>query len=478
MNIWWIVLLVFLYFFTISCAFFTVRLAEIKGRRRGWGWLGFFLGLVGFIIVCFIPNAKGVEGETNPVSAVFRKLKGISPLALWVLIGGVAVVIGGSLLAVSISHLVEDKSYQKDLESVVSSAEYMTPSKVNGKVERVFCGRNVNYAVTQNGDLYGWGIVGIPAMDESGKIYQGVQKICSVGDTVYLLTADGTLYARGDNRNSLIPGQSAERVESFVKIEADVKDMALSDTAGAILKKSGNLYVVGVNTYGQLGRNAPRVNDTVTKMAGNVSKVEVTNRSLYYQTVDGNVYGVGNNAYGQFGLGNKESKATPTLLTGGCTDFAAGDDFLVVLKTNGTVWSAGNNGYGQLGRTLKDPNAVPVEGEKPKTPALEGPTTFGQLALPEGVTRLEAGSHSAFAFAGTVVYGWGHNHMGQLGNRKNTVPAPVKLAEKVVDLAAGFDCTLMLTEDGKLLGAGNNEHYRLGARNDGKGFDAVAEVIG
>ena len=488
MNIWWIVLLVFLYFFTITCAFFTARIAELKGRRRRWGWLGFFFGLIGFIIVCFVPNAKGTEGETNPVAAVFRKLKGISPVALWILLGGIVLVVGGTLLAVGVSHFVEDKSYRGDLQSVVTPAEYLTPSKVNGKVKQVFCGRNVNYAVTESGDLYGWGIVGIPAMDESGKIYQGVQKVCSVGDTVYLLTTDGTLYARGNNKNALIPGQKAERVESFVKIESDVKDMALSDTAGAILKKSGNLYVVGVNTYGQLGRNAARVADTSTKLAGNVAQVVVTARSLYYRTADGNVYGVGSNAYGQFGLGHKNAQATPVLLTGNCTDLAAGDDFLVVLKSNGTVWSAGNNGYGQLGRTLADPDAKPVEGEKEeekdqdkekeKAPALAGPTTFGQLALPEGVTRLEAGSQTAFAFAGTVVYGWGHNHVGQLGNRKETVPAPVKLAEKVVDLAASYDCTLLLTEGGKLLGAGNNEHYRLGARNDGKGFDAVAEVIG
>ncbi|MBQ6824234.1 MAG: hypothetical protein IJP27_06255 [Clostridia bacterium] len=475
MNIEGILFLLFLYFYLITCTFFTVQIAALKGRRRRWGWLGFLLGILGFAIVCFVPNAKGVEGETNPIKALFRKLRGISPIAMWILVGGVVLIVGGSVVATHVSTFLENRVHEKELMPEQEKELYLAPSKVVGKVASIAVGDRVSYAVTESGDLYGWGKVGLTSLDESGKVYQNVKKICAAGETIYLLTADHTLYARGDNSKGLIPGQKAEFVTDFVKIESDVKDMALSQTAGAILKNSGNLYVVGTNTYGQLGCSAEKVTNTNTKLAGKVTEVVVTARSLYYLNSDGVVFGVGNNAYGQFGLGNKDMQPAPVKLTENCSAIAAGDDFLVVLKKNGTVWSAGNNCYGQLGR--EDVEKAPVYEEGEEAPAIlpAVAAVFGQLEL-EGVTRIEAGAHNAFAFIGTEVYAWGHNHLGQLGSKDGNLKVPTLIHRKAAELVAGIDTTLILSEDGKLLGAGNPGNYRLGGRHNGKGFGEIAEV--
>ncbi|MBQ8894900.1 MAG: hypothetical protein IJ043_10910 [Clostridia bacterium] len=476
MNFWLILITLLLYFYTVTCTFFTAQIAAVKGRRKRWGWLGLLLGIFGFAIVCFVPNAKGVTGETNPIKAAFGRLKKISPIAVWILVAGVVVVVGGTFLATNLNLYLENRSHEKELIQTEEEVDYLTPSKVNGKVAGIFCGDGANFAVTEAGDLYGWGQVGLSALDESGKVFQNVKKVCAAGDTIYLLATDGILYARGNNANSLIPGQSAAYVESFVKVEGDVKDMALSETAGAILKNSGNLYVVGVNTYGQLGRNAERVADTNTKLASNVSKVVVTGRSLYYLTADGSVYGVGSNAYGQFGLGNKEVQAAPVKINQGCSDIAAGEDFTLVLKTDGSVWSAGNNSFGQLGRQPVEKLPVYEEGETPPVPAPAPAGSFGQLELAE-VTKIEAHGRTAFALKGTEVYGWGHNHLGQLGEGSGNASLPILIHKKAAALAAGDNCTLILTEEGKLLGAGDGRNYQLGARNDGKGFGEIAEVV-
>lgn len=478
MNFLGIVLLVLFYFYTVTCVFFTVEVAALKGRRRRWGWLGLFFGLIGLVVVCFLPNAKGVTGETNPIRVLWRKITGaVSPVAVWIMVAGITVVLGGTLLGTRLTVYLENRSHERELSSSESEKETMTPASVTGKVAGVACGTGCNFAVTESGDLYGWGTTQMTALDESGKIYQNVQKICAAGDTIYLLTTDHVLYAKGDNTNSLIPGQSAEYVESFVEVEGKVREIALSETAGAILKESGNLYVVGVNTYGQMGRSAERVTDTSQRMAAQVSKVVVTGRSLYYLNESGEVYGVGSNAYGQFGLGHKEAQAAPVLLTGNCVDLAAGEDFLLVLKNNGTLWSAGSNCFGQLGREPESEEEPGDAAEAAEENAVSAAPEikFGQIDL-EGVTAVYAGGRSAFAMIGTEVYAWGQNHLGQLGTDGGNIALPKLVHRKAVQLAAGGNCTLLVTEEGRLMGAGDRRYYQLGTFSDGSGFQEIAEI--
>lgn len=476
MNTAWIIALILFYIYTVTCTFFTAQIAAIKGRRRVWGWLGLFFGLLGFAVVCFLPNAKGVTGETNPIKAAFYKMTGISPRAAWIFIIGVAVLVGGTLLGTRVATYIENRNHEKELTSSATQDELLTPSKVTGKVAGIFCGSGSNFAVTQSGDLYGWGKVGLTALDESGKVYTGVKKVCAVGDTLYLLMADGTLYAKGDNTNALIPGQNVAYVESFVKVEERVKDISLTETAGALIKDTGNLYVFGVNTYGQMGNDADRVTDTNNKMAENVTKVVLTGRSLYYLTANGAVWGVGNNAYGQFGLGHKDAQGSPVQLTGDCTDLAAGEDFLMVLKSDGTVWSAGNDCYGQLGRRAGEPTEQ-AEGEE-QAPVVTKAECFGQVPQLSGVTAVKAGGHSAFALIGTELYGWGHNHMGQLGKGHDDLADPTLIYKEAADVAVGYDCTMLLNSEGALLGAGNGYRYKLGARHEDNGFSEIAQIKG
>ncbi len=473
MNILLIISVILLYLYTVTCTFFAVRIAALKGRGRKWGWLGLLLGLVGVIIICFLPNAKGVVGETNPITAAFRKLTGISPVAMWIVLAGVVVIVGGALFGSWLTVYLENREDESMVSVEETEKELLTPSRVNGTVSAVFCGDGNNFAVTDKGDLYGWGNVDLQALDESGKIYENVKKVCVAGDTMYILTAGNTLYAKGDNQNALIPGQKSATVENFVAVEESVKDIALTGTVGAILKESGNLYVFGVNTYGQLGRSADRVADTNQKMASNVKKVVLTGRSLYYLTEGGEVYGVGNNAYGQFGLGDKKAQCSPVQLATDCADVAAGSDFLLVLKKDGTVWSAGNNTYGQLGRKPGEPDET---NEEQEGPAVKPETELGQIPNLADVEKIEAGGHSAFALAGTNLYAWGQNHLGQLGKGGNDFSEPTLVHRKAAAVQTNGVCTMLITEKGTLMGAGNGQDYQLGAHSDHNEFFEIAKV--
>ncbi len=495
------------YFYTVTCVFFTVRIAALKGRRRAWGWLGLFFGLLGLIAVSFLPNAKGVTGETNPVRALARKITGISPVAVWIMLTGILVVGGGVLIGNRVTIWAANRSYEKTLsQQNTESGTLLSPSVINGKVKSVWCGDGNNFVVTESGDLYGFGAVDLLPLDENGVLYKNVERIQVVGKTYFLLTTDHTLWAKGDNTNGLILGQSEQQVDHFVKIERDVVDFSVSVTACALVKESGNLYVWGKNSYGQLGRAEERVLDTNDRLAGDVLKVCMSSRWLVYLTREGAVYGVGSNAFGQFGQGNTDNAATPVQLAEGCKDLAAGSDFLLLLKEDGTVESAGNAGFGQLGRDSGNQTEAASSGNATSEDSSSGDSssgdsssegsssegssaaekaaeqtntskTFRKLETLKEVDAIFAAGHSAFAKSGTTVYGWGENAYSQLGDGSHqNQRVPVLVHRKAAQIAVGTTCTLILTAEGKILGTGDHRDAKLGQNESGESFRDLAPV--
>ncbi|MBQ7094879.1 MAG: hypothetical protein IJN80_00290 [Clostridia bacterium] len=472
------------YFYTVTCVFFTVRVAALKGRRKRWGWLALFLGLIGFLVVCFLPNGKGVSGETNPVKAAFRQMTGLSPLATWLIAAGLVVIVGGALIGTRLGVYLENRAYEKELSEKESNENALAPASVYGTVERIFAGKGRNYAITDQGDLYGWGNVAITPLDESGRLYEKVQKVATVGETTLLLTTDGTLYGKGNNTNGLIAGAEEKNVKTFTKIESDVLDFDLGETAAALITKRKNLYIWGVNTYGQLAKDVEKRAEITDKIASDIQKVEVTARSVYYLNESGEVYGVGNNAYGQFGLGDKKVRYGVAKIASSCKDFAAGEDFLMLLKKDGSVWTCGNDAFGQLGRKtmeeLSESEKKNLEKAKEKGKEekiqIKKAAEFGQVDLPEEVSKVEGAGHSAFALIGGNVYGWGENQLGQLGTGSNkNCASPELVYRKAADLSASGSCTLILSEDGALLGAGDRRDHQLGAQS-GHGFKSIAQI--
>lgn len=481
MEIGLIIGVILFYFYTVSCGFFAVQIAARKGRKRGWGWLGIVLGLLGVAIVCFLPNAKGVKGETNPIKAVFKKLSRISPFAVWIVVVGVFVVAGGALLGNTIITAIENRHHEKELVLEEDEDSVLNPSAVYGEVADVFCGSDNQFALTKEGNLYAWGKVAAEPLGEIEFIGKNIKKACSSGDTIYILTDDGLLYGMGNNENSLIPYKKEKNVKTFAKIDEQVKDMAISKTAGAYIKESGNLYVLGVNTYRQLGSEEKRIDHTAHRLAQNVKKVVVTARSLYYLLEDGTVHAVGNNAFGQFGLGNKKTYNSPVRIAKDCADFTAGDDFTMLLMKNGKVLTAGNDAYGQLGRqTLEEweeeQKAVQtVQDEEEEAPKLKRQIKFGPVELPETPAAIDAGAHAAYALIGEKLYGWGDNDYHQIGNYASKVHSPKLVHKTVADFSAGEDCVLLITQGGKLLGAGDRRYKQLGSAS-GEGFEALAQI--
>ncbi len=483
--------LILLYFYTVTCVFLAVQIAELKGRRRRWGWLGFWLGLLGVIVVCCLPNAKGVTGETNPLKVVLRKVMGISPLATGLLLGGLALIVGGAILGTRLSLYFENKAHEEELSAGNQQVTLITQSTVPEAVQSVFSTNGGSFTVTKTGKLYGWGAISLLAPDETGVLYQNVKKVALEGNTCYLLTTDGTLYGKGNNANGLVYGQEAAWVDQFVVLERDVADFSLSATAAGILKSSGNLYMVGLNRYQQLGQAAEKVSNTNTRLAGDVAQVVVSARSVCYRLNNGAVYALGNNAYGQFGLGHREAQGNPVKIAEGCASVAMGDVFVLLLKQDGTVWSAGSDALGQLGRVEEREAPVappPAEGEEKQEekkeekkeeslPEIKRNTFYQVEGLPANMTGIVADGSCAFAFLNETLYAWGDNRLGQLGAGSVTASLPEVVYRKAAAVSTDGQVSMLLSTDGKLLATGDQRDGRLGNSNGGK-FREMATVKG
>jgi alpha-tubulin suppressor-like RCC1 family protein len=139
---------------------------------------------------------------------------------------------------------------------------------------------------------------------------------------------------------------------------------------------------------------------------------------------DGSVRCWGANNYGQMGTGMTDALThTPQAVPGltGITAIALGSNYACALKLDKTMVCWGRNLYGSNGRPTTDTTTAP------QTVCATGSVAGANCVPLADIRKIAAGSFNTCAVAGTnnVVYCWGENDTGQLGN--NTVDNPTLL---------------------------------------------------
>lgn len=170
--------------------------------------------------------------------------------------------------------------------------------------------------------------------------------------------------------------------------------------------------------------------------------------------------------FGQLGLGNTTTigddevpdMAEAVFLGGEAQHIAQGANHVCALLTTGDVRCWGRNDRGQLG--IQSNQNIGDDEVPSSSPAVD----IKPAAVPGGATvqKLSLGlSHSCALFTSGQLVCWGHNDRGQLG-QGNTVtwgdnpgeaPAmlePIALGTSAVDVAAGYDHTCALLNDGNV----------------------------
>ncbi len=241
-----------------------------------------------------------------------------------------------------------------------------------------------------------------------------------------------------------------------------------------VICSNGKPYTWGGNQKGQLGTgtykksNVPLAVDTngVLKGKNLVEAAKSFNQSMVLSS-DGKIYMWGENNIGQ--LGNNSTKDSPFPVAVDTTGvlsgkkiiaIAAGGDFSLALDSKGKIYTWGKAvGLGN-GSTPGTYSTVPVCVDT--NGALKG----------KKIVAIAAGKDMALALsADGLIYSWGRNDYGQLGNNSSakysTVPVMVDTSgalkgKKIIAIAAGFYHGMALTSYGKVYTWGNNQNGQLG----------------
>jgi alpha-tubulin suppressor-like RCC1 family protein len=287
------------------------------------------------------------------------------------------------------------------------------------------------------------------------------------------LATDGKVYAWGNNaRGQLGDGTTTSRafLVEVLPGTAPAGTRYVQLSAGSnhtlALAADGNAYGWGYNGYGQLGdgTTTDRLVPTPTASTGTrFTQVAAGQSHSLALAADGTPYAWGSNSNAQLGDNSTTQRLAPVALAAGAatgyTQTAAGNSHSVALTATGGLYAWGFNSYGQLGDGTTTDRTVPVPVAQGAAPA---GTRFVQVAA--------GANHSLALTAEGRVYAWGINDYGQLGDGTTTNRAtPVAVAAgsvpagvRFVQVAAGLTHSLALAADGMLYAWGNNVFGQLG----------------
>ena len=300
-----------------------------------------------------------------------------------------------------------------------SSAATSKPQQVAGltNVAAVAAGQYHSAALQQGGVLWTWGDnssgqLGTNTTVNSSvpvRIMDGVVKVDAGPLYTMALKADGTLWIWG-YAGSMGYGNQNNYSYRPTQIMSDVKDFSAGKNAIGVVTNSGELWLWGNRSaIGVAGDdifdwiNDP-VEENATRVAySGVESVSVGSDYVMYITTGSSLYARGTDHYGETGTGAHERMESPVFVTSGVKSVQAGIYTSTMIKTDGTLWACG----------MLDINS-PISGlQMTPTKWMDAPVSDADLSF--GATLDEYYGHGLLV-QGDLLYTWGGNLSGQLGN--------------------------------------------------------------
>jgi len=323
------------------------------------------------------------------------------------------------------------------------------------KYTQVSIGGGFGVAVGDDGAVYAWGhntsgqlgdntltTRSKPAqvLDASGDPLAGITAVEAGGTHCLALTSVGTVWSWGSNSRGQLGNDSTTTSKVAVPVAGltGVVKLAAGGEFSLALDDAGRVWSWGSNSYGQLGDGGTTTTVkspqqiVIQKDNVDVKIVAIAAGGSHAMAIDdiGRIWAWGYNGLGQLGDGTTTTSRIPVLLAlkdaddkaipGIAIAISAGlDHTLVVLDDAGVtkVYAWGLNKFGQLGNkgVLNSDAAV-------KVPQLVVTKDGSALIDPtKGIVSVTAVGHHSMARTGAgVLYTWGRNSRGQLGDGTRT----------------------------------------------------------
>ena len=271
-----------------------------------------------------------------------------------------------------------------------------------------------------------------------------------------------TSYSWGTGNNGQLGDNSATGKSSPVSVVGSVinwKQLSAGFSFTAGVTEAGVIYAWGNNQYGQLGDNTTSSRSSPVTVVGGITtwnQISANYKHCLAVTSGGVVYSWGANIAG--GLGNLfgGSKSSPTLVVGGITTWSQVSCGIhsLGLTSAGILYSWGYNAQGQLGDGTTTNRTSPIT-------VIGNITNWSQISAgpgPRGVTLA--------ATSTGILYSWGYGFFGGLGNNSTTnQSSPVTVVGGITNWSSvsnGNRHSLGLRSSGLLYGWGYNTNGQVG----------------
>lgn len=333
----------------------------------------------------------------------------------------------------------------------------------------VVAGSRSIFVLDADGELYAWGendhsqnlIYTSSTVTKPVHVASGVAKIeISRGGTegdapqTVILTDIGDVYTVGCNNNGQLARNGKNYILDKVKLSFKAKDISAGFDHLLILSQNGELYGCGNNSYGQLGKtNYGSSTSTLVKLASNVSKIAAGRRHSLYITNDNKLYVLGDNRWNKISSKAPEVIDTPYLLASDAKEVYAGQHNSLYINTSNQLFYFG-------WRSTTTFNAGESNGAMNK--------------IADNVKKASImDEHIIFITQNGEVYGMGYNNYGQISTDKQNKSTAYKIMDGCIDASAGTYYSAALKSDGTVCVWGSN---KSGVAGNGSVSDAYTST--